>query len=310
MSIARALRYISQPYRIIVSRRFVGMFGKNIPDILYLKCMYHSLTGKRLNLQQPTGFNEKLNYLKLYDRKSIYTRMVDKFEAKEWAASIIGDSYIIPTLGCWEKFDDIDFALLPDQFVLKCTHDSAGVIVVKDKSEFDKGYAKRKIESYLKNNFFWVGREWPYKNVKPRIIAEKFMAQDNNYGGADELIDYKFYCFNGIPKFLYVAQANFSNGEKHDQLKYLDFEWNPTPFDRPDHSKLKIDIPKPDKLDEMIVLASKLSQGIPFIRADFYYTNKQIFFSEVTFFPGSGFGLFSPEEWEIKIGSWIDLSNI
>ena len=269
--------------------------------------MYHSFTGKKLDLKNPKGFNEKLQWLKIYDRKDIYTTIVDKAEAKTWASSIIGDNYIIPTIGVYNHFDEINFENLPDQFVLKCTHDSAGVIVVKDKAKLNIPEAKKKIEKCLKNNFFYNGREWPYKNVKPRIIIEQYMEQDNVTSNRDELIDYKFYCFNGEPRFLYIAQANFINGQKNDMLRYLDLDWKDTPFGRPDHLQLDIEIEKPPKFDEMISLAKKLSKGIPFVRSDFYFTHGNVYFSELTFFPGSGVGLFSPEEWELEIGSWINL---
>lgn len=187
-----------------------------IPDKQYLQIMYRLRMGKKLNLDNPVTFNEKIQWLKLYDRKPIYTTMVDKYEAKKYVADIIGEEYIIPTLGIWDKFDDINFDLLPNQFVLKCTHDSGGLVIVKDKSQMDKAAARKKIEKSLKTNFFWVGREWPYKNVKPRIIAEKYMEDSN-----DDLRDYKYFVFNGIAKALFVAsdRNNPKRTEKKSSLE-------------------------------------------------------------------------------------------
>lgn len=187
---------------------------KWIPDDTYLRLAYRIRMGKKLNLDHPRTFNEKLQWLKLYDRKPEYTTMVDKYEAKQWVASRIGEEYIIPTLGIWDHFDEIDFDALPNQFVLKCTHDSGGLVICRNKATLDKEKAKKKLDHCLRNNYFWGMREWPYKNVKPRIIAEKYMEDSagraellddkSTYNG---LTDYKFFCINGKPRFVYVSRG-------------------------------------------------------------------------------------------------------
>ena len=420
-----------------------------LPDKLYLSLEFKKHMGFFPNFKNPKTFNEKLQWLKLYDRKPVYTTLVDKYEVKPYVEKIIGKEHIIPTLGVYDKFDDIDFDSLPNQFVIKCTHDSAGVIIVRNKSTFDKEKARKKIKKCLKTNFYYSGREWPYKNVKPRIIIEKYMEESDNkqtlydysvfflnesakclksdfekfiehqpqhydrkknaiifgnvllapdnpnllkdsknlndmivffeklssvspllkmdlYNQAKkqyigetfifrfsdlekyipeewhfdqeiwlqlpdfiggyicrtdnvliylknskninkELLDYKFYCFNGKAKFLYVGKSNFIGGQKHDSLKYLDINWNETPFNRPDHLQISCEVPRPKKLDEMISIANRIAEGFAFCRVDLYDINDVIYFSEITLFPGSGFGAFEPPEWELEIGKWIHL---
>lgn len=179
--IEKVLEYVKHPTKIFIFLQNRCNF-KVLPDKMYLKICYKLATGKKLDLKNPQTFNEKLQWLKLYDRKPEYTRMVDKYEAKKYVAEKIGEEYIIPTLGVWDHFDEIDFDSLPDQFVLKCTHDSGGLVIVRDKAKLDKVAAKQKIEKSLKRNYYYSGREWPYKDVKPRIIAEKYM-EDISSGG-------------------------------------------------------------------------------------------------------------------------------
>ena len=280
-----------------------------LPDWLAISLLYRRNTGHFPNLIHPRTFNEKLQWLKLHDRNPLYTQLADKYAAKNVVAQMIGDKYIIPTLGVWDRFDDIDFNNLPAKFVLKTTHDSAGVVLIRDKFNFDFEGAKKKINSSLKRNFYYVAREWPYKNIKPRIIAEKFMEEERPVDGNinKELIDYKFYCFQGEPKFLYVSVANFHGLEKQDLLTYLNLDWTPTPFTRPDHPQMPFWVEKPKKLDEMISIAKKLSNNIPFVRVDLYYINERVYFSELTFTPGRGVGIFTPIEWEYRIGQWITI---
>ena len=273
---------------------------KAMPDKMYLNMMYRKKIGKKLNLKHPITFNEKLQWLKLYNRMPEYTTMVDKYEVKKYVAGIIGEEYIIPTLGIWDRVEDIDFDSLPNQFVLKCTHDSGGLVICKDKSMFDIPKAIDKLKQSLSRNFFWYGREWPYKNVKPRIIAEKYMSD----GKSDELTDYKFMCFDGKVKCIFTCtNRNTAEGLK---VSFFDIKWNRLPFCRhyPADDK-KIDPPL--HLSKMIELAEKLAQNIPFVRVDFYEIEAQIYFGELTFFPGSGFEAFTPEEWDYKIGSWLTL---
>lgn len=268
-------------------------------DEQFLKKEYFLQMGKTLNLNDPKTFNEKLQWLKIHNRKPEYTTMVDKYAAKQYVADRIGEQYIIPTLGVWEHFDDIDFDNLPNQFVLKCTHDSGGIVICRDKSKLDKKVAKKKLEYYLRRKYYYIHREWPYKNVKPRIIAEKYMTK----GNGEDLNDYKLMCFNGKVKTTFVCSDRFSK----DGLKvtFYDTDWRRMPFER-HYPASKTEIDKPQTYEEMITLAEKLAFGIPFVRVDFYEINGNIYFGELTFFPGSGYEEFTPEEWDKTLGDWIE----
>lgn len=269
-------------------------------DKTYLKILFQASMGKKLNLNNPQTYSEKLQWLKLYDRKPIYTTLVDKFEVKKYIADQIGEEYIIPTLGVWDRFDDIDFDSLPNQFVLKCTHDSGGLVICKDKSQLDKKSAKKKIERCLKHSFYWGLREWPYKNIVPRIIAEPYL-EDNT---TKELRDYKFFCFDGVVKALFVATDRGSKEET--KFDFFDGDYNHLPFIN-GHPNADVIPQKPDHFEEMKVLASKLSKGIPHVRVDLYECNGKVYFGEMTFFHWSGLKPFEPEEWDYTFGSWITL---
>lgn len=266
-------------------------------DESYLKFVYRVALGKKLNLENPKTFNEKLQWLKLHNRKDIYISMVDKYEAKKYVADRIGDEYIIPTLGVWDNFDRIDFDSLPDQFVLKCTHDSGGLVICRDKSQLDKTAARKKIEHSLKRNFYWFGREWPYKNVKPRIIAEKYMEDSCT----SELMDYKFFCFMGNVEYLYV-----SNTSLH-KIQYFNAEFKPMSIDRYGYMPFEILPVKPLNFEKMKDLAQQLSQSIPHIRVDFYEINGRVFFGELTFYTGSGFAMFKNIQWDETLGKSLVL---
>lgn len=272
-----------------------------IPDKQYLKLMYRIRMGKKLNLKNPQTFNEKLQWLKLYDRRPEYTIMVDKYEVKEYVADIIGRKYIIPTLGVWESFDEIDFNKLPNQFVLKCTHDSGGLVICRDKNKLNMTEARKKIEKSLKSNFYWVGREWPYKNVKPRIIAEQYMEDLNDH----ELRDYKFFAFDGVVKALFIAT------DRGDKLVDTKFDFFDTEFRHLEftngHPNAKVVPHKPETFDEMKKLAGKLSVGIPQVRVDFYEVNGKAYFGELTFAHWSGMKPFRPEIWDKVFGEFIEL---
>ena len=276
-------------------------FFKFLPDKSYLKLYYFVKFKKTLNLKNPQTYNEKLQWLKLYDRKDIYTTMVDKYEVKKYVADIIGEEYIIPTLGVWDKFDDIDFDALPNQFVLKCTHDSGGLVIIKDKAKLNKVQAKKKIEKSLKTNYYLVGREWPYKNVPRKIIAERYMEDRET----QELRDYKFFCFNGEVKALFVA-TDRGNINEETKFDFYDENFNHLPFLNGHPNAIK-EIKKPINFDKMKELASKLSKGIPQIRVDFYEIDGGIYFGELTFFHHSGLTPFKPEEWDYKFGEYIKL---
>jgi len=274
-----------------------------LKDSKYISYLYYIVLGKSLNIDNPKTFNEKLQWLKLNDRKDIYTTMVDKFEAKKYVANIIGEEYIIPTLGIYEKWDDIDFDKLPNQFVIKCTHDSGGLAICKDKSTFDFKSAKKKINKSLENNYYWSGREWPYKNAKPRIIIEKYMSDENNL----DLQDYKIHCFNGEPKIILVCKDRYKEtGLTED---FFDTEWKHLDIKRPNHGNSKTTIDKPSTLCKMLELAERLAKDIPFARIDFYTIQGKVYFGEITFYPASGFAKFEPEEWDLKFGEWIKLPN-
>ena len=296
----KGLSYLTNSdYRFIVNSSHFGMYH-DMPDDEYLKRLFRYKMGYELNLDNPKTFNEKLQWLKLYDRKPIYTKMVDKYAVKAYVAEKIGAQYIIPTLGVWEHFDEIDFDKLPDQFVLKCTHDSGGLAICKNKATWDKKVAKTKLEKSLKRNFFYSGREWPYKNVKPRILAEQYMEDDES----EELTDYKFMCFNGKVHCSFVCTERFTSGGL--KVTFFDREWNKMPFERHYPASVK-KITKPANYNKMIELAEVLSTNIPFVRVDFYETKKQIYFGELTFYPGNGLEEFTPLEWDYRLGSWIKL---
>ena len=274
-------------------------FYKNMDDAKYLKKKYKAKFHRELDLENPQSYNEKLQWLKLYDRKKSYPLMVDKYAAKEVVASIIGNEYIIPTLGVWDKFDDIDFDILPEKFVLKCTHDSGGVFICKDKSKFDIKNAKKKIKSSLKKNFYYISRDWPYSQVKPRIIAEKYMEDSS---GA--LRDYKCYCFNGTMRMIMIARDRFS--ESGTKVVYYDRDFNKIDVVW-GHKTYNGNISKPSKFEEMIMLAEKLSVGIPQVRVDFYLVEDQIYFGELTLYDGGGFDVIDPYEKDLEFGKYIKL---
>ena len=270
-------------------------------DKSFIQMEYYLGMHKRLNLDNPQTYNEKLQWLKLHAKREDYTRLVDKYEVKEYVARILGDDYLIPTLGVWDKFEDIDFKQLPDQFVLKCTHDSGGLVICKDKSKLDLAKAKRKITKSLKHNFYWEHREYPYKDVKPRIIAEKYMVDESG----TELKDYKFFCFDGQPKMLFIA----TDRPFDTRFDFYDIDFNHLPFEQ-GHPLATKKIVKPKGFDEMVRLAAFLSQGMPHVRVDFYDINGKIYFGEFTFFHFSGNVPFKPEEWDYKIGQWLNLPRI
>lgn len=274
-----------------------------IPDKIYLQITYRLKFGHKLNLKNPKTFNEKLQWLKLYDRKPIYSTMVDKCEAKKYVASILGEEYIIPTLGVWDRFDDIDFDSLPDQFVLKCTHDSGGLVICKDKSKLDIPSAREKIEKSLRTNYYKHGREWPYKNVKPRIIAEKYMVDESGY----ELKDYKFFCFDGFARAMFIASDRQVEGEE-TKFDFYDMNFVHLPFTN-GHPNSDHEIKRPESFEKMMQLAEKLSEGIPHVRVDFYDINGEVYFGELTFAHWSGMVPFEPSEWDEKFGEWIKLPD-
>ena len=294
----KILDFLKNPGLLFISLGHRGWFHW-MNDELYLKIAYRIKMGEKLHLNPPVTFNEKLQWLKLHDRRPEYTTMVDKYEAKKWVAERIGEEYIIPTLGVWNHFDEIDFDKLPNQFVLKCTHDSGGLVICRDKEKLDKKAARKKLENCLKHNFFWGQREWPYKNVKPRIIAEKYMEDS----ATSELKDYKFYSFRGVIKAMFIATARQKGQTKAD---YFDMEFKPLPFTW-GYPHAKVLPKKPQNFDEMVKIAEILTKDIPQARADFYEVNGKTYFGEITFFDGSGMERFHPESWDKTFGEWLKL---
>lgn len=268
-------------------------------DKLYVELLFYLLNGKRLNFSNPKTYCEKLNWLKLYDRNPDYTIMVDKVKAKEWVSQRIGSQYIIPTIGVWENPEDIDFEELPNRFVLKCNHNSGvGMFICKDKTKMNKKAVIKELHAGLNENYFLKYREWPYKNVPRRILAEQFMEDEEN----SELMDYKFFCFNGKPYMMYISQDH----SLHPTTDFYDMNFNHLPLRMKDPNG-SVDYNKPKGFEEMYKIAAVLSEGIPHLRVDFYVINNRVYFGELTFFPNAGFTEIKPEEWSLKIGEMIDL---
>lgn len=274
-----------------------------IPDRIYLQIVYFKHFRRFINFNNPKTFNEKIQWLKLNYRNEEYTKLVDKYRVKQYITKLIGEEYVIPTLGVWNNVDDIDFKSLPEKFVLKCNNDSGGIVICKNKKDFDEAKAKSFLKERLKNNGYWYGREWPYKNVKPCIIAEKYMEDSIS----KDLKDYKFFCFNGSMEFFDIDIDRFIEHRSN----YYDRNGNFLPFGKtycpPDYTK-KIEMPK--NLDKMIELAETISHNTVLSRIDFYEIDGQVYFGEITFYPGSGFSPFTDEKWDYKLGDMIDLPNI
>ena len=276
----------------------VAYFLRWTPDSFFLSVIYLIRTGKILHLHNPKRFNEKIQWLKIYDYNDRYTEMADKSLAKKWAAKIIGDEYIIPTLGIWDKFEDIPFEKLPNQFVLKCTHNSGGIYICKDKSQIEYNSLKMRFEKLLSINYFYQNREHVYKDIKPQIMAEPLL------NGQGELIDYKFLCFNGNVEYMFTCTERFEK----DGLKvtFFDRDFSPMQFER-HYPRSTCSIPKPRCYSEMLEVAEKLSGGLKFVRVDLYEIDGQVYFGEMTFYPGSGMETFKPDEWDYKLGEYIEL---
>lgn len=284
--------------------RFLVLSGKGlkkkVPSVEFLTRLYKIRMGRPLNLENPVTYTEKLQWLKLYDHRAEYTTMVDKYAAKEYVAEKIGSEYIVPLLGVWDKAEDIDFDLLPERFVLKTTHDSGGIVVCKDKSSLNIPAVRKKLNHSLKQDYYYKKREWPYKNVPRRIIAESYM-EDTSTG---ELRDYKFFTFGGEPKVLYIAQGRGSGNET--VADFFDMDFNHLPFTI-DHDMAMTPPQKPENFELMKEFAAKLSEGTPQLRVDFYEVDGKLYFGEMTFFHCSGMVPFHPEQWDKTFGDWVKL---
>lgn len=293
-------KYFCDPsYRLNVNM-LLGLYRK-MDDKEFLENAYFCKFGKQLDLVNPETFNEKLQWLKLNDHNPLYTVMVDKVLARQYVAEKIGEQHLIPLIGVWESPEDIDFSLLPDQFAMKCNHNSGlGMCICSDKSKINIEKVKNALKRGLKQDYYQLWREWPYMNVPPKIIAEQYIESDT--GG---LTDYKVHCFNGEPKLILVCKDRFSEtGLTED---FFSPEWVHLDIRRPLHPNAVNHIEKPEELQEMLSLAKTLSESIPFLRVDFYIVEHHIYFSELTFFPASGFEKFVPEKWDRILGEWLSL---
>ena len=285
-------------------KKILFSFSKLIPDKLYLKLKYRSKTGKKLDFKNPKTYNEKLQWLKLYDRKDIYTTMVDKCEAKKYVADIIGNEYIIPTIGVYDKFEDIDFKELPKQFVIKCTHDSGGLVICKNKDQLDIDEAREKITDCLKKNYYWRGREWPYKNVRPRILVEKYMEDKSS----KTMRDYKFFCFDGKPEIMYLSEG--LENHKTARMSFYDMNMHLVDCRRSDYRPLEYIPERPNNFEKMKEFSAILSEDIPHLRVDWYEINGKLYFGELTFTTCSGIIPFADENWDRRLGDFIKLKEI
>lgn len=284
-------------YRLI--SRLIDRKAHFLTDKQYVSLKFRANMGYWLDWNHPVTYNEKLQWLKINYHNPLWTKLVDKYEVKEYVSSLIGEQYIIPTLGIWNSFDEIDFNSLPNQFVLKCTHDSGGLAICRNKSTFNIEKARKKIEKSLATNYYWREREWPYKNVKPRIIAEKYM-EDSKTG---ELRDYKFFCFDGQVKYLFIASERNVKGTEV-KFDFYDENFNHLDLKQKHPMSSKV-LEKPATFEEMKHLASLLSKGLPEARCDFYEVNGKIYFGEITFFHHGGMVPFHPSSWDKEFGSWI-----
>lgn len=298
------INYIKHPSRLCDS--LVCHLGRWLPDSVYLRLRYRFNIGKRLNLKDPKSFSEKLQWLKLHDRNPEYTKMVDKILVKDYVAGIIGSEHVIPLLGVWNKPEDIDWDMLPNQFVLKTNHSggSTGVVICKNKAAFDTKSAIVKLNKSLKSDVYRSLREWPYKNAERKVFAEKYIEPDMNI---KDLPDYKFFCFNGEPKYCQVI----SGRESIMSIDFFDNSWNHLPFHEPkSYPFAKSEPQKPKCFERMWEMARLLAHGKPFSRIDFYQVGNHVLFGEITLYPTSGMGGFDPEEWDYKFGELLSLPKV
>lgn len=291
-------RYLIDPYWAL-GCDMIKSHPNWMSDKFYIRTLWRMVMGYKLDLKSPKTFNEKLQWLKLNDRNPLYTTLVDKLRVKDWVASRIGTQYVIPTLAIYNSVDDIDLAALPNQFVLKCNHDSGSVVVCKDKESFDLEAAKKKLDTAMEHNFYWEAREWPYKNVKPCIFAEKFMEDDTG----EELRDYKFWCFNGVPKVMYCSVKNDSIWENYYDMNFTPLEINHG------YPMSTNPVKEPLTFREMQRIISDIALQIPFVRVDFYEISGRVFFGEFTFYDFAGLKPFQSLKQDMVLGKMIQLPN-
>ncbi len=297
--ISKVKQYMNDPVYRMKREISRGKYN-DLSDEEFIKKYFRVVFGYEPDLADPKTFSEKLQWLKLHDRKDIYTTMADKYAVKDYVANIIGSEYIIPTLGVWERAEDIDFDSLPDRFAMKTTHDSHALIICRDKSRLDIGKAREKMAAGLNRSYYLRYREWPYKNIKPRVIAEQYMED-----ASGELSDYKVHNFNGEPGVILVCRGRFEkDGMTED---FFDTEWNHLDVRRPDSRNSSGEVPKPEQLREILALSRKLAASIAFCRTDFYIIEGRVYFGEITFFPASGFKRFIPEKYDRIFGDRLEL---
>lgn len=295
-------RFAENPFRLFSVLGSKGLLNW-MPDELYLKLQYRARVGRPLNLDAPKTFNEKLQWLKLHDRNPAYTVMVDKVAVRDYIAQTLGVEYLVPLLGVWDSPEEMDFDTLPEKFVLKCNHNSGlGMCICRDKSALDREAVKKGLAEGLAQDYYLTGREWPYRDVPRRILAEACLEDDASGG----LRDYKLMCFNGEVKCTLVCTGRFS--PEGMRMTFFDRDWNVLPVKRHCPSCPE-GLEKPEGYERMVVLAQKLAADIPFVRVDFYQVGSKIYFGELTFFPGAGFEEFTPEEWDLTLGNWLRLPD-
>ena len=297
------MSFLTKPYyrtRVLIK---LGYYD-SLSDEEFLKKVFPKYMGYPLDLENPKTFSEKLQWLKVNYREPVQTVMVDKHEAKNFIAHRVGDQYIIPTLAVWNSVEDIDFDALPNQFVLKCTHDSGGIVICKDKSSLDREAAKAKLRTSLKRDYSRIAREWPYKEVPRRIIAEEYLSEL----GSNEILDYKMYCFHGEPKMTVVCSDRFS--KTGTRMNFYDIDWKPMGIHFGHYPPLPTEFPRPETYEEMLRLATELSKDCPFLRVDFYEIKRRLYIGELTFFPGAGLEQFRPISKDYELGEWLHLETV
>lgn len=266
----------------------------HISPVLNILVTYRVKGISKLNIKKPITYNEKIQWQKAYDHNPLYPILADKLAVREYVKERAGEQYLIPLLGSWSRFEDIDFQQLPSEFVLKCNHDCASVIICHDKSKFDMDAARNKLNLALKRNYFYPYAEWQYKDIKPCIIAEQFMHDE----GRNDLSDYKIQCFDGIPYCCRIDVGRFGDHRRN----IYDIHWNLLPWQKGHYKNTDLPIEKPEAFEEMIEVASKLSHGLRQVRVDLYLVNNQVYFGEMTFTSGGGFEVFVPNEYDKIIG--------
>ncbi len=284
-----------------VCGRLLRRLGKYLSDEQYIRIVWRLMKGKRLDLENAKSYNEKLQWLKLNYRVPVMTELVDKDKVKDYVRKVIGEEYVIPTYGVWNNFDDIEWDKLPKQFVMKCNHDSGGNIICKDKTALDYDKARRKIEKCLKRNYYYAGREWAYKNVSPKILAEMYLEDKSG-----DLKDYKIFVFNGTARLIQVDYDRYTEHKRN--LYTTQWEYINASIQYPSHPEIKI--AKPEKLDEMIRIAEQLAKPFPHARVDLYLVNSSIYFGEITFYHGSGMEKITPQQLNDEMGGWLDISEL